>query len=203
MNFKSFITESADMEAINSILKKDCQPFLSEAKGLHLYRGIRNSPAGMEKLADSLYKIPVRKDRRPLLGDYEYFNTFNSLFEKKFHIPNIRSTSIVCTGNESIASAYGHEYAVYPIGDFKYTWAHDVYDALLYYKDRIKELFYVSNKSHADITKEEKEDILKKMIDKYTMSFLDIGIRSKNEVLIQCDSYYVVDLLFVNEKELI
>ncbi len=187
MDFKSYVAEDNEPDKINKIISADCYPFLKESHALELYKGYANTKY-FKRVIPGLYKIKVIKNRKPLLGNNEYFNLFNKAFEEKFHIPKIRSISVVSSGNIDVANDYGDVYKIYPIGYFSYIWSPKVEDAYIEWDAVMTELEYKG----AGPELSDKQKAMKKLVSSYKMKDLAKGLRSGNEILFQCEEYYAV-----------
>jgi len=107
MKSTEFIIEDADA------VKRDCRPFLQQAHGLKVYRGINSGEHFLHKKARLGDRIP--KDTSP-----RQHREFNHQFLTQFG-ENFRN-GIFASGDDGIASNYGDVYSIYPIGEFKFLW---------------------------------------------------------------------------------
>lgn len=89
--------------------------------GYPLYRGMNI------KVDSGIFDHP--KSRVSVDSDAKLVLLFNSMMDAAFNIPNIRSSSIFCTGYKSEAEGYGQVYKIAPIGDYKFLWSPKVRDS--------------------------------------------------------------------------
>jgi hypothetical protein len=118
-----------DLDRAIDKIKADCQPFLTQSKGLPMLRGV--APAqGIEKI-DFFSEQSIRMDRRPRnSGNDLFFNwAFDTFIQEQFDIKKVRSTSLFCTGGEGTAMYYGHPTFIFPKGNFKFIWSSSVNDS--------------------------------------------------------------------------
>jgi hypothetical protein len=126
---------SSNVEKIAEIIKNDCQPWLKKSGGFQVFRGINNrddfirpvdGEQGQKSFHD-MYIGAVRKNRQPKDSPVWLHEALNDYFMKKVGLP-LRSTSLFCVRSSASASNYGSVYAVFPIGDFNYSWSKLVTD---------------------------------------------------------------------------
>lgn len=191
MKLKQILKEGA--YDIAQILNKDCSKFIQESKRIPLYRGINLKES--EEYLDHMIKRSVRKNRRSLGNNKLSIEMFN-LFDEKLKnsgFKAIRSNSALCTGNKAIASQYGNNtYAIFPIGDYSYTWNPKVED---YFKDFIytMTMYQHTKRDIIDNLDEFLNDWWNQIGSKYTNQNLKKAIKSGNEIMITCDQYYGIE----------
>ena len=164
-----------------------------------------------------LYKKNVRKDRQPKDTSKAVHGVFDEYFEKHFGL-KMRSESIFTTSDISTASEYGQPYMVIPIGDYSYCWSPKVEDLTSYYDReinvRVKKMYDVGEIQEYDAEMLVKINSIlpasvwnidkvgfdyKKLIfdilddAKYKDTGLKNAISSNHELMIACDSYYVLN----------
>lgn len=119
MRFKELLAENSFMyeKEIAKILYNDCEPWLDATNGEIVYRGIKKYP-------EHLYGFvkPVRGNRDPLDTPSDRHDILNTLIKQAGGIAN-RSNSMFVTSSPGVASHYGRVFAVFPIGNFNYTWS--------------------------------------------------------------------------------
>ena len=108
ITFRQFLLED------NLDIPKLCAKFITESKGLPLYRGSGKS-------INEPTIITPRKDRSPLGTDREVHKAVDDWFKKNLDM-NARTAGLFAIGDYPIAHSYGHVFFVLPIGDFKYVW---------------------------------------------------------------------------------
>ena len=138
-SFKEFLLQdqSDNFSEIAKLIKRDCQPFLSAAKGNLFYRGmsILFADEYCKPIfnSDSELICTVRNDREPKDSPQWLHRALNNYFVKKVGIP-VRSACLFATGSRSTASVYGKVYAIFPIGPMHFAWSS-------YFADPTQELF--------------------------------------------------------------
>lgn len=94
-----------------------CQPFLTQSKGLPLYRGY----GGTLKSFAGMRTVAVRKDRQPRDTSLYVHGLLDAYFQEKFGV-KVRSEGLFCTGDRETAERYGKANYIFPIGEFKFVW---------------------------------------------------------------------------------
>jgi len=120
MRFKQYLQERLKpkevptLDEINSIIQKDCKPYLKLLKGKEpLYRGV-NSP-------DVFGKKNTKKDRIPRGSSNYEFGFINQWLIKNGH-NNRKDNIMICTSDYKRAQRFGIVCYVFPIGKISYTW---------------------------------------------------------------------------------
>lgn len=128
MKLHELLEETDKLTPIIEKIKENCQPFLSQSKGLPMMRGVSANDAASVPLFS---EESVRMDRRPRnSGRQPFFNwTFNAVIQEKFKIPKVRFTSLFCSGSYGSAQYYGVPTFVFPKGNFKYLWSPKINDS--------------------------------------------------------------------------
>lgn len=172
MNFKSFITESAD--DIFQTVHRDCSMFLAEVGKVGMYRGIKNPPSGV------LNRITPVTGRKPLSTSIELHNFFNQAFKEVHGVENIRSRAVFCAGTVN-NSYYGHMHRIFPVGHYEYWWSPKVHDLFEDLQD-------------VDLEMDEVKHFVKKV--KYRNEGLTTALKAYkfHEVMLLCDSYYAISV---------
>ena len=159
------------------LIEKDCQPFLKAIGGdinkFSIFRGIK-------KTKKEFFKKKVRKDRKPSDMFKLGHDILNDLFQKKFKI-KCRSECLFVTGDPKFAKGYGKVYTIYPIGNFKFYW-----------NPKIEDLFADAPKESFDfkVGEEKLIKIFEPIVNGYQTTNLKKAIKSKNEIMIDCNEYY-------------
>jgi len=169
-----------------SLITKHCQPYLQEANGLSLYRGL-----GRAK--DPFMKKRVRLgNRTPKDMPQDLHKKLNKYFEMKFGAP-FRNAMFV-TGDDGVANEYGAVYTVYPIGEFEYLWSLHVHDLYSIWEN------YLPWFDRNDNKKEEKKKLKEAYLEFYNEEIkygyqttdLNAAIKSGHEIMLRCSNYYAV-----------
>lgn len=177
------IPEKEWLKIVKSI-HRDCKPFLQQAKGGTLYRGLGNAD-------DDFLKKKVRlTDRVPKDMPQEIHNKLNQYFLMK-HGGKFRNALFV-SGDMSVAIEYGNLYRIFPIGQFEFLWSPKVFDLYQDWEEYEPKKWDVENR---DIKLKEAlkffhDEILK---DGYTTDNLAAAIQSKNEIMLRGRNYYAVN----------
>ena len=167
-------------------LKQDCKPFIREKKkGKWLYRGIKKSMPPVDI-------VKPRKNRKPRDMPEDLHDELDYKFKEEFGWKS-RSEGVFCTSNMTDAGYYGEPFIIYPIGKFKYVWSKQISDLYMYLKRNgiIQEVLYQTPTSN------KLEQIAKDIVDLYQEHNLDDAMDEESEVSILCDSYYALDMWFL------
>ena len=180
------LTEITMNEEILSIIKKNCGPFLTainnQITDYPLYRGAKwNQPA---LLFEPLIRKTARlDDRRPKdtnklkharINDY-FIRTFDEPFRNSVHV----------TGDEHQASFYGRVFMMFPIGEFTFLWSPHIIDIAFDIKWPA-----VGNFANVPPTQEVVDDVIGNL-DYHTVDLIT-AIKSKVEIMIRCEEYYII-----------
>lgn len=163
----------ADAEQAYRLITTKCQPWLSEA-GIDnvVWRGISRE-AVVRNGSGMVQEVRVRKDRKPRDTSKRLHAIFNDRIRHEGCIAN-RSNSLFVTGEARTARNYGVAHAVFPVGEFNYTWSPIVKDAaiaseIIRYAEYDDRVFQGDNGS------------------------LIKAIKSKHEIMIACDSAILIN----------
>ncbi|WP_407305210.1 hypothetical protein [Acinetobacter sp.] len=159
-----------DFGSAIGLIQRDCKPFLSQANGGLLYRGMRSAVG--EKAVVFSKKTP-RTDRKPRNTDIRLHKIMDDWFNEKFGV-KARSEAVFCTGDFIDALSYGAAYAIFPIGDFKFIWS-----------EYINDLFIAARRNPSTLL-----DTLKDA--NYKTTNLPEAIESDHEIMISCKEYYAL-----------
>lgn len=170
--------EFDSMEFLETLLTKNCQPYLKTIKGTKelLFRGTNQS----FKLA----QITPRKNRTPKDTPLKYHKLLDKLFNIKFGWKP-RSTGIFCSGRDQ-ARVYGNVYSIWPIGQFKFIWSPVIHD--LYMK--IYNLAWGTERWSIDL----EQSTIQELVDTYQKTNLKLAIDNRNEIMLNCSEYYLLSL---------
>lgn len=179
MNEGQLSIESKEMV---ELIRRDCKPWLEQSAGNLVYRGMKNKARFIKK--------KVRKDRRPLASPKLLHNYVEDKM-KKMRLNARRTNSVFVSGSLAVAhgygGTYGGPYVIFPIGNFDFTWS-PVMDDLFNYLPRFWQ----------DKPSPDQYEILDSRIGKYIDHDLIGAIKSWNEIMVKCDSYYAVEYSWYN-----
>jgi hypothetical protein len=191
-------------------VKKDCGAFLKESNGQMIYSG-----RGKGNKAISLMDFKHHTDRRPTNTALGVHYLFDILFQQKFGV-KFRSNALFVTGDLTFAAGYGTPYAVFPKGDYKYSWSEEVRDLFEQTEMDIPDLPFLEDfwgymGHNPNPTRKMVVDAVKNMdkMDKiqlfdyldyleYTDSDLVSGIQSENEIMVHAPN----GMHLINFKEM-
>ena len=197
--FKEFLRESDDALTLADIIKRDCQPFLREAKGAgFLMRGIKNfeTPftnviSAIDEKENKLSWGTLNKvvDRKPRHTPDKEHTVFNAWFEKEFGW-KARSDGLFTFGdlgtNTTALSYYGDRHLIFPIGDFKYVWSPIVGDLYAEYP--------------GDLTDHDKWLGAQGYTDKNLNKAIGLG---HTEIMIKAEKFYAIRAIHVDDIDLL
>ena len=196
--FKRFLRERK-LPTLQSLIEKDCTDFLIQSKGAGFFaRGIntfrRDSiKVTLNKKEITIYRIPVRQDRKPKDSGMDVTKNFNAIAKKKFGWEPRTSGLFVYphnvnVDNNSASSLYGEPFIAIPIGKFKYVWSPNVND------------FITHESSFKDTnTAIEREMYFDRL--EYTDSNLEkfLKLTKVREAMIGCANYYAIPFKHFND----
>lgn len=227
MRFKKYLNENIKTnEPIFDIIRRDCQPFLKELKKTErfLYSG-RNQD-------DRYLNFKIRKNRYPRDTASEIHELFDEHFKKKFGI-KLRSESMFVSGDTKQADAYGYIYYVFPKGKYGLYYNTRIHDLWTGLQGAIKQektemhpslIYNLKYDMHTDqlVTfsewdapnskdeydgftnvKEWYSHFIGKIVNKYKKGDLKGAIIFKGEVMLVCDSVYLLRESEFDKKELL
>lgn len=135
-----------DPQRIADMIKKYCQPWLSQAgTEQFLSRGIKEPPMSEEGIKRVFVKN-IRSNRMPRDSSKKAHNIFNMLIGMVGGAAN-RSNSMFAHITDSYVSIYGRYYAVFPVGNFHYTWSPEFKDLTMNLEDKFYKLMDVSDET--------------------------------------------------------
>lgn len=123
MRFKQFIAENDgySLDQIAKEIKRNCKPFLDEANGEPLLRGI--------KAVSDIRINSQPRNRLPKDSDTGFNFMFNAGVHLAFGIEAVRPKSFYATGAEQQARTFGPLNFIFPIGEFSYMWSITIEDS--------------------------------------------------------------------------
>ena len=174
MKIRSLL-EDPNVEQLNKIaaqLSQECEPYLSQLSDIEnarLYRGVKSN--------EIIHKLTPETNRQPTESSIDIHKQVDAWLMKNYGIAG-RSQAVFATGDKSQAKSFGVAYSFFPIGPFSYVWSESVHDLLSLEKD-------LKNKTEQEI-----DQILSER--NYRTDNLNAAIQSGNEVMVKCESYYLV-----------
>jgi len=162
-------------------IKWDCKPFLTQAKGKILFRGLGYA-------RDDFMKKTVRlSDRVPKDMPEEIHNKLNKFFVMKHGAPF--RNALFLSGDNAQADEYGSLYRIYPIGNFEFLWSPAVNDLFSSWED-----YAYGWDAEYGYPEENLRDFHNEILkNNYTTNDLAKAIGSGNEIMLRCKSYYAID----------
>lgn len=115
------------VQDVTALIHTRCQPYLRESGGELLWRGVTND-------IDSPTIITVRTDRTPRDSTAELHHAMEASIRDAGKMAT-RSNSVFTTGDEDLAMNWGELVAVFPIGEFHYTWSPSISDATIEFSE--------------------------------------------------------------------
>jgi len=174
------LNESYISDELVDQIQEDCKYYFDRnGRPLHslpVYRG--TFPP-----ISTIKTITPRKDRKPTDTPKEIHNKLDSLFQKKFGW-KVRSEGVFVTGSRS----------------FKYIWSPSISDLTVYLERGVHVLMRVHGKEKIIMEPEEYNKILKNTVNKYKSTDFEDAILSRNEIMIKCDKYYLINENFLDIK---
>ena len=174
-------------QVVLGAIKSKCRPYLQAIRGnmsMHrLWRGTRDHDHGV-MIADGLWEYKVRTDRPPVDTDRRVHSIIDNVFLEQFG-HRYRSNAAFAVGDRIAAGEYGHGYLFIPIGNFDFLWSP-------VYPDLSRDFSaYVENNPPG--TKAD-EALIRKFLAEgdYRQSNLIAAIASNNEIMFNCQSYYLL-----------
>ena len=165
-----------------ALIKRDCQPFLTQVEDpMSLRRGVkRDYEADRDTGRPLFHKRQAHLTDRTPRGEYmkKWHSDVNEYFTLKFGFPF--RNGIMTVGDQMQSSFFGVDIAVFPIGDFKFLWSKHVQD--------------LNQHSFHKQTNDTKHSLLKALEGaNYQTTDLQSAIKSKKEIMIWADEYYILD----------
>jgi hypothetical protein len=209
ITFKQFLSEDENVNPFD-LIKRDCQPFLSQSGGKFLTRGFRSwshKPMHVKHPFKDMseyssydsypyVKKAVRKDRTPVDMSKEETQILDDYFQQKFKVrPRTQAAFCYPERLAGEASEYGALYAIFPIGNFKVIWSPMVKD--LYHDfDNLMAGLHVRRAVSYKGDKSMYQDALNRVeaeLDELNFKMdLEGALNSNSEIMLLCDEYYGV-----------
>lgn len=226
--YYNFINEETiTVQQTSKILDKifeECKPYIDLMKSCDgqrlLFRGFRDEI--------TIKEIKHRWNRTPIDTPQEIHDFLNDKFNKKFGWNARSGVFCYLKEIKNVTTGYGNPYILFPIGDFKYLWSnkvHDLYsDHEIEMNDYLEYTKYTDEKidndwknfchtHNCDINNKEKfNKFINKLDKKYITDFLNYlevlvdtykntdicNANETKEILINCDSYYLIDIFYID-----
>ena len=192
MRLREFTSDSDGYDPtpdnIIKIIQRDCRPFLDQIGGnlaMHaIHRGTHQHNHG-QNIERGLWKYRTQQMRAPKDMPVEAHHVIDNWFFDKFGT-RYRSQATFGTGSMMLASEYGMSHIMLPIGEFDFCWSPTV-------EDLFKEFGQGLNPWVRDAS------VITKWLS--TLQYqqnnnLVQAIASGNEIMIHCESYYMLQLNF-------
>jgi len=188
------------LKEISNLIQRDCQPYIRANPAEPLFRGTKNAP--------DFFLHTVRKDRKPKDTAPHIHEEIDYWFREKFGYP-YRSAGLMTTGSDGQAREYGEEYAVFPVGKFKFCWSPNIGDMTGDFEWSVATAYKKKTGKHGAFGKVPEDfelDYVEEFMDDagYKETDLNAAIKSNNEVMIACNQAYMVafkDLKFYYHGE--
>jgi hypothetical protein len=194
MRANEFLIEGV-LDDIYATLLRDCVPFFSQVT--HTLPMFRGQNDGMTRINPSLFKANTIANRQPLDTDKFDSSVADAWFENKTGIAYRSDHVAFCSGRRSSASTYGNMYIMVPIGDFTFCWSPLVPD-LTDTMPRANVLPRTPENENARF-----EQIIERLDDaEYTTQNLTAAINSRHEIMIHCNSYYLLAIKLEQYEDL-
>lgn len=201
MRLKQYLKEEVTLEDIKTLILKDVERSYLEAlksTGSLIFRGADMKTSDIDKV------VP-RKDRIPSSTPMIIHTGLDKIFKHRFGW-NVRSEGVFTTGKVTTAMFYGNECSFFPIGKYKFVYSPDICDLFgdcVYMfarnngkSDKSAGKYFKENPKMVDIFL---KDFDKKIIKGYRDTDLIGAIKSRNEIVFKCGSYYLVHSKFEND----
>lgn len=195
------IHEIADANPLLTLAKNiaaECQPYLNQiSHETRLWRGLGNSWSRMP----SKMKCPVGRVPQSTVG-YVH-EIIDDWFLEKTGI-SYRSNAVFATGNHNMAGEFGKPFVIFPTGEFKFCWSPNVIDMTFDLVKPRSHMFSDLSEMPAeddDESIDEVHEVIESALStaRYTEDGLFDAIRSGNEIMIHCSTYYVVDPVHIDD----
>lgn len=172
-------TGGVTIPAMVDMITRKCFPYIRMIGwDNYLYRGIHPATVPF-----SINKCPV--NRNPKDTDIDMHNIADAWFQSEFGT-RYRSNAVFASGSHAQAAEYGHVYAIFPCGKFKFCWSPDV-------ADMTKEFKWISVRARNDEDGGEGRMMEALANSNYGEQDLSFARESGNEIMIHCDEYIMVD----------
>lgn len=216
-----------NFESIKKVLERDCKNFVDEMLRSESDLILRGTHYDVIKEEDHMFKLNVRKDRKPRDTDIVIHDLMDFYFEKKFNV-RLRSQGVFTTKSYMAATEYGIPHIFFPIGDYDYYWNDSVDDVYTLFETDIASFYQARHENFLlDIfpdewrkfddpenTPDEEdewfdqmsqraidefEDFVSDIVDGYEANDQTSMSRIKyQEVIFVCDQYYLIPPEYFN-----
>lgn len=188
MRFQRLLNEMAVELSVQEALQfavDNCKPFLHQIvkKGGTVQHFMFSGRTHNAKT----FTRAVQKERHPMDTPPTVHKMLDAKFQRKWGV-KARSQSIFCTGSPTHAEMYGHPFMIFPMGRFTYLYHPKVKD--LFNHIRFNVMFDLDMSSIEDLDKFDERMI--SFIAEYKNRDLVAGIKSGNEIMVQCKEYFAV-----------
>ncbi len=204
---KEFMLEGvspAMLQTFAGIIKRDCQPYLREAKPFDPYVQLMRGMGEANKNFIDNKSIRL-DDRTPKDIPKELHDKINQFFKQKFG-GSFRN-ALFATGDYIQAENYGNVYYIFPIGNFKYLYNPEIEDLFMNYDDYAP-WFKLGDTTPEPERQRKKQAAMQNFFDEEIVTGawhntnLQAGIQSGMEVMIRAKGYHAISLIAIeNEPE--
>jgi hypothetical protein len=202
--YERFVQENEN-ENDFSFLLNDCMPFIELLRKNRdyltlLYHNTRNSYINDEVKNYGYIKLPHKDRIKPRDTDIRLHELMSDLFLEKFSW-NPRVSSIFCHNNlYHEKGAFGKQYIILPVGEFKYVWSPKIADPFVMLWGTLN---LDSDETRHNYVVDEDMQKARQMITDYVDSCIDTDfdkyLISKNEIMIHAEAYYLIDYSYVGQ----
>lgn len=169
-----------------ALIKRDCQPYLSQVKDpMLLRRGVARQTDRMA-FGKKQAHLAGRNPRGTQMK--EHHDAVNKYFTSEFGLPF--RNAVMTSGDQLLVGSFGTDVAVFPIGEFKFLWSPKIRDLNhQIIMNWAVEIF------GTDVKPSDQEPILIELISKsgYQTTDLEAAIKSQVEIMIWVEEYYTLD----------
>ena len=198
MDFSDFDNDRILWEKGARLIRRDCQPFLSQVKHpFSLYRGMFGQ-------THKFIKKQVRLDNRsPNAMDFDMHTVLNNYFTEEFGEPF--RNAIFASGDNDNAETFGYSYFIFPIGRFTFLWSPHIDDLNFSMEDLFADAVEQWKLSPIPPTKSQKAEALIKALRQvdYKMTDLQEALESSNEIMVRCKEYYALPVDLIDKTGMI
>lgn len=189
---------------VELVLIEECESFLKEFKSIYLNGTKLPLRRGMViQPTETITKVKVNKTRTPSNTHIRIHEAADLWFEKNFGF-KARSQTVFCTSSLSTSKDYGFPFFVFPAGNFEILWSRKVKDLFMDLTESkiikiIKDVDMpnsqaaelIDNKN--EINDKELYDAIASLLESFDYQQGELGqaLASKNEIMVNCDHYYI------------
>ena len=163
-----------------AMINRKCAPYIRQMGWNNLlFRGVHPATTPF-----TINQCPV--NRKPKDTYIEIHNVADAWFQKNFGV-KYRSNAVFASGSHTQAQSFGHVYAIFPCGNFKFCWSRDV-------EDMTKEFSWVRAYMYSDTDDGQGkfEDAL--AMARYSDQDLLGAQASGTAIMIHCNEHIMVDV---------